>query len=102
MQSDKNKTSAPKSAEVKKPANKTSEPSGVFVYLGPTIRGVISHAAILTGTRSEVCARFADVIAEYPAVGRLIVADCDVAAAKKKIKEGGNLLAKAHADLLRI
>ena len=102
MQSDKKKTSAPKVAEVKKPVNKASETSGVFVYLGPTIRGVIAHAAILTGTRSEVCARFSGVISEHPSVERLIVADCDVAAAKKKIKEGGNLLAKAYADLEKI
>ena len=98
MTSKNEKMKAAKAVETK-PEKKTSERSGVFVYLGPSIRGVITHAAIYTGKRSEVIAGLADVITAYPAVERLIVADCDVAAAKKKIKEGGNLLAKAYADL---
>lgn len=78
-----------------------SEKLGVFVYIGPSLRGVISYGTIYTGKRSEVIARLSGVISAYPQIERLIVEDNEVAAARKKIKAGASLLAAAYADLLK-
>ena len=102
MPSNTKKTETVKTVEVKKPDKTASEKSGVFVYLGPTIRGVISHATIYSGKRTDVLASLAETIALYPSVERLIVEDSEIVAAKKKIKEGGNLLSIAYSDLTKI
>ncbi len=91
----------PQSANAEKHQTAPDEKSGVFVYLGPPIRGVISYAAIHTGKRSEVIGHLSGAIEAYPQIERLIVEDYEVAAARKKIKAGGNLLAAAYSDLLK-
>ena len=52
---------------------------GVYVYLGPSIRGVIQTGAIYRGTRDEVLKSLAEAISKFPKIATLIVEDCDIA-----------------------
>jgi len=72
---------------------------GVFVYLGPSIRGVIQSGTIYCGTRRQVKDNLQFAIAKYPHIETLIIADSDIADAKAKIKKGGNALSHAYKVL---
>lgn len=77
-----------------------AEPIGIFIYLGPSIRGVIQTGTIYRGTRAQVCEKLKAAIDKYPKIERLIVADVELAAAKEKIRNGGNSLSLAYKSLL--
>lgn len=72
----------------------------VFVYLGPSIRGVIQSGTIYSGTREEVENALASAIERYPKVKALVVKDTEIADAKRKIKAGGNAISMAYKSLL--
>lgn len=72
---------------------------GVFIYIGPSIRGVIQKGSIYRGTRTNVIASLAFAIEQYPKIERLIVADTDIVSAKQKIAVGGNSLSNAYRVL---
>lgn len=82
-----------------KTAKKSIVKDGVFVYLGPSIRGVIQNGSIYRGTRESVIASLATAIEKHPKIERLIVADSDIATAKQKIAVGGNSLSNAYKVL---
>ena len=71
-------------------AKKTAVKDGVFIYLGPSIRGVIQKGSIYRGTRESVLSSLAFAIEKYPKIERLIVADNEIVSAKQKIAVGGN------------
>ncbi len=79
----------------KKPAVK----DGIFIYIGPSIRGVIQQGSIYRGTRDAVLASLAFAIEKHPKIKALIVADADIVSAKQKIKAGGNSLSNAYREL---
>lgn len=72
---------------------------GVFIYIGPSIRGIIQKGSIYRGTRANVLASLAFAIEKYPKIERLIVADTDIVSAKQKITVGGNSLSNAYRTL---
>ena len=72
---------------------------GVYVYLGPSIRGVIQSGTIYHDTRQHIKDRLQYAIAKYPNIDTLIVADTDIADAKAKIKKGGNAMSHAYKAL---
>lgn len=74
----------------------TPEPEEVFVYVGPTVQGVAQGGTIYTGTRSAVLAKFRSAAERFPQIGELIVRDTEVAAARAKIKRGGNALSQIY------
>ena len=78
----------------KKPVN-----DGVFIYIGPTIFGVIQTGTIYAGKREDVLKSISDAIEKYPKIERLIVADSELASAKRQIKVGGNALSHAYKAL---
>ena len=80
-------------------AKKTAEKDGVFIYLGPSIRGVIQKGSIYRGTRESVLSSIAFAIEKYPKIERLIVADNEIVSAKQKIAVGGNSLSNAYRVL---
>ena len=63
----------------------TNEPQ-IFVYLGPSIRGVVTNGRIFSGSRAEVIKSLENAIMAYPQIERLIVADREVAKAKDDLK----------------
>ena len=72
----------------------------VFIYLGPSIRGVIITGSIYTGDRKQVLDKLKPAIEMYPKIERLVVADNEIAAAKEKIRTSGNSLYAAYNALL--
>ncbi len=79
-----------------KTVEKASEKSGVFVYLGPSIRGVINNGSVFSGTKSEISERIPRCDFN-PQIEKLIVPDHEIAAVKAKIKNGGNTYSKAFS-----
>ena len=71
----------------------------VYVYVGPSIKGVITNGSIYRGTRSAVLAQLEPAVQKYPKIERFIVADKDVSAAKEKLKKGNNGLSAAYRAL---
>ena len=89
---------------VKKDTKKTKAASpkkedGFFVYLGPSIRGVIQTATIFTGTREEVEEFLAGPIERYPRIKRLLVPGDTLAEDRIKVKTPGNGLYVAYMKL---
>lgn len=78
---------------------KTTVKDGVYVYIGPSIRGVIQKGSIYRGTRESVLASLDSALKEYPKIERLIVADTEIVSAKNKISIGGNSLSNAYRAL---
>ena len=81
-------------AEVrKKSAGKPAGQSGGFcVYLGPSIRGVITHGKVISGSKAEALEVIAAERAKYPLIGSLVVTGEQLPEARVKVKTPGNLL----------
>lgn len=76
------------------------EPTSVFVYLGPTIRGVIQQGTIYVGTYNSVIEQLKPIWQHYPKIPRLIVEDSHVAEVKHKLRDGTtNLYSIAYKEL---
>ena len=52
----------------------------VWIYLGPSKRGLIQHAAIFAGTREDVLREIAAAVAAVPEIEELVVPAEDVRA----------------------
>ena len=76
-----------------------AENPGVFVYLGPSIRGVITNGGIYTGTRSEILSRFSDAVGKYPDIARLIIEDKNVAKTRERLSRGEGAVSIAYKQL---
>lgn len=64
--------------------------SGFYIYIGPTIRGVIQNGAIYRGTRAEAVEKAASAIEKYKLVKSLIVSGDALPVARLRLKEPGN------------
>jgi uncharacterized protein (UPF0333 family) len=84
----------------KKSANAQTEEPGVFVYIGPSIRGVIQESTIMEGKQSEIKAHLHAVVERYPQVSTLIVPIESLAECRREIKNNGTLLHKKYVELL--
>lgn len=60
--------------------------SRIWVYYGPSIRGLVTNGRIFRGTRAEVLKSLEAAIAKYPQIERLIVADCELKKARADMK----------------
>ncbi len=74
--------SEPAEQAEKKPAEREAR---IWVYLGPSIRGVVTNGKIFSGTKSDVVKLLENGIKAYPQIERLIVADKDVARARNDL-----------------
>lgn len=77
-----------------------AKPGGVFMYLGPTIRGMVQRGSIYRGPRENVVALLAPAISKYPEIEKLIFADKEVGAAALKIKSAGNYLNQLYGSIV--
>lgn len=78
-----------------------TEKPGVYVYVGPTVRGVIQEGTIYAGKKAEVLARVGAAIDAFPRVADLIVPAGTVAAVRHQIKNGTNLYSIAYREMLK-
>ena len=72
---------------------------GFFVYLGPSISGVIQNASIYKGTRAEVEQFLAGAIERFPRIKQLLISDETLPEDRAKIKTPGNLLNEIYKKL---
>ena len=88
-------------AEVKETASASG--SGVSVYIGPSIRGIIQTASIFEGSPEEAINSPAGSIAykQRPGIKDLIIDAADLPDAKAKVKTPGEPLCNAYRDVLR-
>ena len=79
--------------------HKATDNGGFFVYLGPSIRGVIQTASIYEGTREEVEGFLAGAIEQYPLIKSLLVSGETLPEDRIKVKTPGNLLQAKYQQL---
>lgn len=86
----------PAEAAVKAPAAepKTAEggKSGIYMYIGPNIKGLIQTGTIYRGTREDACGKAGEAIAKHPLVKSLIVSGEALGEARLKVRTPGNVL----------
>ncbi len=90
--------SAPEKAE-KKPAEREAR---IWVYLGPSIRGVVTNGRIFSGTKSDVVKLLENGIKDYPQIERLIVADREVTKARNDLKSKRGIFIPYEALIKKI
>ena len=73
---------------------------GFFVYLGPSIRGVIQTASIYTGTRAEAEQFLAGAIEKFPRIKQLLISDKTLPEDRAKVKTPGNYLNEVYRKLV--
>lgn len=83
-------------AAVKEPENH----SGVFFYIGPTLRGLLRTGQMFRGGRAAALEAAKEAIGKYPLVKTLIVSGDAFPAARIRLLKGGNAL-RANYDALR-
>lgn len=99
LQTDKS-TETPKKKYEKSVTKKLVGKSGEFcVYLGPSIRGVIQHGMILSGSKEAAMTMLAPAIKAYPLIADLIVTNKTLATDRVKVKTPGNLLYVTYKKL---
>lgn len=82
--------------------NVITQTKRIYVYIGPSIKGVITSGSIFSGDKKEILSRIevnakaAGTESLMENIGRLIFADANVAAARDKLKAGGNSLSIAY------
>ena len=84
------------------PTNKAKAggpPSGFYIYIGPTIPGLIQANTIYRGSREHALTDAKEAIEKYPLIKTLIVPGDYLPAARLKIKTTGNAL---HANYVRL
>ena len=77
-------------------------PTGVYIYLGPTIHGMIWHGTIFYDTYQNVIEKNAAAIQKAPSIKKLIIKDSEVIEAKRLLKEGGNSLRNTKKKILSL
>ena len=74
-----------------------TEEAPFYIYLGPTIQGVIQNATIYTGTREEVLKKLERPIAKYPRIKVLLVSGNRVVEDRDNVnRPGTRLYAEYH------
>lgn len=59
-----------------------------YMYVGPTVHGLIQQNTIYCGTRADILKRLETAIKQKPAIKRLIVRDSDIVKAVNAIRKG--------------
>lgn len=78
-----------------------AEQASFFVYLGPTIMGVIQNASIYTGTRDDVEKKLARVIAKYPRVKVLLIPGDAIVQGRDDVTKPGTRLYAEYRRMVR-
>ena len=74
-------------------------PSGFYIYIGPSIAGLIRNGDIFRGDRAAALAKAQKAIEKYPLVKTLIIPGDSLPTARLKVKTPGNAL---HANYVKL
>ncbi len=66
--------------------------SGFYVYIGPSLRGLIRNGQVFRGSRAKALREAAEAVRAEPLVRRLIVSGDALPEARRKVKTPGNAL----------
>ena len=72
----------------------------VYIYIGPSIKGVIQKGTIYPGSRQEVIAALDRAIQKYPRIRNLIVSGDTLAADRISVKTPGTRLSTEYKKLV--
>ena len=72
----------------------------VYVYIGPSIKGVIQKGTIYPGSHQEVIATLDRAIQKYPRIRNLIVSGETLAADRISVKTPGTRLSTEYKKLV--
>lgn len=89
-------------ATKKKTESAPAEREKVYIYLGPSIRGVIQNGTIYKGKWTEIVKSLSFMITAYPAILTLTIAADKAMAVKRNIENGTGREARAYRALLKI
>lgn len=78
---------------------KTEAQPSVFVYLGPSVRGLVQHAQIYSGTEEEVRKKLRLAAERIPAIMTLLVRPVEVRDALASIRAGRGPFAAAYRQI---
>jgi hypothetical protein len=73
--------------------------SGFYIYIGPSIKGLIHSGKIFRGDRASALAAAGKAIQAQPEVKTLIVSGDYLPQARQKVKEPGNILYASYRKL---
>lgn len=79
----------------KKSKNPVNE-NGIYVYIGPTVRGVLQSGTVYRGKKSDIIGKVAE---KYPQIEKLTVKSSELAEARRKIQNGEGIIALAYKTL---
>lgn len=82
--------------EIQPVSEPTPEEKGVWIYIGPNVRGIATNGSIFFGTKSNVLEKLPAGWKKYPQIERLIVSDAAVARAREQISEGKGGISVAY------
>lgn len=75
-------------------------PGTRFIYIGPTLpHGVLNRNAVFMGDWNMVTGNLSGIIEKYPQIKKLLVPTGQLAAGRRKLETGGNILSKAFAEV---
>lgn len=84
---------------------KAEKKKSVYVYLGPSIRGVVANGSIFGGDKAEIV-KSVETLANAAGIGdkvskieRLIVADVNVSRVKEQLRSGENVYSRAYREI---
>lgn len=80
----------------KKNAPVTEEKTEIYVYIGPTVRGVLQSGTVYRGKKSDIIGKIAE---KYPQIEKLTVKSSALADARRKIQNGEGIIALAYKTL---
>ena len=80
----------------KKNAPVTEEKTEIYVYIGPTVRGVLQSGTVYRGKKSDIIGKIAE---KYPQIEKLTVKSSELADARRKIQSGEGIIALAYKAL---
>lgn len=76
-------------------------PAGIWVYIGPSLRGLVATGKLYRGTRAEALEQAAAILARAPEAGRLIVPGKALTQARARARTPGNALYETYQALAK-
>ncbi len=76
-------------ADTRKTAAETPDAAGIYVYIGPSVTGLIKHGTVYYGGRAAALRAAAPVIEKFPDAGNLIVSVRELPEARLEVKRPG-------------
>ena len=75
------------------------EVKGIYVYIGPSIRGLIINGSIRKGTKTSIFEGLGNRAEKYPLIKKLLIIDTELSKARQKLSSGDNAISIAYQTL---